>query len=331
MTFVAFAGDAYMDVQTSTITPDLPSWGQDRTVQSIQLLVGGSCSNTARQFASLQASCGRPEPARLCAALGDDALGRQFAEVVRSEAGLECDGVVHKSGVPQSACIVLAGSDDRAFVSCNSSNDLFDPCAAPWQGVLEDSGCAHVHLGGYFCCRQMQHDGVTELCRQLATSNTTVSLDPQFDASGNWTGHDGHLQWLLPYVSVFLPNDAEACGISKAKDAHGALEALTALAPDTLVVVKCGAQGALAGKGTADRYTVAAPALPDAQGRTLVDTCGAGDAFDAAFLHSFLFDDPGNVQAALALAVQAGTFVACHPGACSVKLDKRHLLPRPID
>ena len=94
------------------------------------------------------------------------------------------------------------------------------------------------------------------------------------------------------------------------------MEETRALCPDAapsvlstaarIVVVKQGADGASAFSVT-DTWTAApAPAV-------VVDTTGAGDAFDAAYLVEYL--SSGDVAAALAAGNILGAHVACHVGA----------------
>src|SRR5208282_1550749 len=76
-----------------------------------------------------------------------------------------------------------------------------------------------------------------------------------------------------------LPNAHEAMRISRAEDVETALSRL-AQKVET-VVVKMGGSGAIAIR---DGHRFSAPAVPV----TVIDPIGAGDSFDAVFLHQFL-------------------------------------------
>jgi sugar/nucleoside kinase (ribokinase family) len=80
-------------------------------------------------------------------------------------------------------------------------------------------------------------------------------------------------------VDILLPNEREAMKMSRADDMETALFRLSQKVG--IVVVKMGARGAIAMRG-GQRFT--APAVPV----TVVDPIGAGDSFDAGFLHQFL-------------------------------------------
>ena len=110
---------------------------------------------------------------------------------------------------------------------------------------------------------------------------------------------------LLKYVDVLLPNAREATRITGTDDAELAIRQLAEMVP--LVVVKLGHEGALAQRGK-ERFT--SPSLSV----TAVDAVGAGDSFDAGFLHEYLRgSDPatclasGNRAGALSVTRAGGT------------------------
>src|SRR5437762_2098128 len=81
------------------------------------------------------------------------------------------------------------------------------------------------------------------------------------------------------YVDVLLPNEREARRIAHNDDLNTAITSLAEMVP--VVVVKLGERGAMAQRG-AERF-VSPPVKVD-----LVDAVGAGDSFDAGFLHQYL-------------------------------------------
>jgi sugar/nucleoside kinase (ribokinase family) len=80
-------------------------------------------------------------------------------------------------------------------------------------------------------------------------------------------------------VDILLPNEREAMKMSQSDDVETALSRLAKKVGT--VVVKMGARGAIAVRN-GQRFT--APAVPV----TVIDPIGAGDSFDAGFLHQFL-------------------------------------------
>ncbi len=120
--------------------------------------------------------------------------------------------------------------------------------------------------------------GLPELFRRARRAGLSVSLDAGFDPYGEWG--DDNLMAVLRLVDIFLPNDVEARQIARVDDTEAALWELAKYA--RLVVVKCGPSGALA---LHDGQVVRSPAFPV----DVIDTTGAGDSFNAGFIHAYVF------------------------------------------
>jgi sugar/nucleoside kinase (ribokinase family) len=133
----------------------------------------------------------------------------------------------------------------------------------------------HFHLSSLFLQHALEPD-VPKLFRELKRAGLTISLDTNDDPSGQW---GGVLPDLLDYVDVLLPNEGEACRMTKKETLDEALSELARRVP--CVAVKCGSRGSVvraAGKTVAvDAVVVKA-----------VDTIGAGDSFNAGFLFGWL-------------------------------------------
>lgn len=133
----------------------------------------------------------------------------------------------------------------------------------------------HFHLSSLFLQRELLPH-VPELFRRMKSAGLTTSLDTNDDPDDRW---GGVLQQTLPYVDILLPNAREAMKMSGADDVEVALSWLSRKVET--VVVKMGVGGAIAIR---DRRRFTAPAVPV----TVIDPVGAGDSFDAGFLHQFL-------------------------------------------
>mmetsp|Transcript_19975 Transcript_19975/g.39855 ORF Transcript_19975/g.39855 Transcript_19975/m.39855 type:complete len:351 (-) Transcript_19975:83-1135(-) len=329
---VVFIGDSFVDVQTSQIA-SLPAWDEDRTAE-ISIFPGGSCANTARHFGSLAPEAG----ACLVSAIGTDVLGTMFRNALASEGHIDL-GHLKTVDTPTSTCVVLVGpGGKRAFVSTKTgtSNGRIDAeLVAGTLGTAE-----HVHISGLFSCPGLQTDDFYGLLAEAKDrAGFTLSLDTQYDSSESWTGDGGGagVAKLIRLSDVFIPNHLEAVGIAStaagltfgADDPEEALRHLTDTFPDTLIVVKCGEQGAIFGRGDAPLRRAACPALAAGE---CVDSCGAGDCFGAALLSRIV---PGlrsggserrrrldstsqEVKEAVEFACRAGTWCCKNSGACVV-------------
>ncbi len=157
----------------------------------------------------------------------------------------------------------------------------------------------HFHLSSYYLQRALCPK-VGELFQHLKSKGLTISLDTNDDPDDRW---EGNLRKVLSYVDVFLPNEREACKAARTEDLEEAIGKLAKLVP--LVVVKLGKNGALAQKGT-QRFTAAAKDVVP------VDTVGAGDSFDAGFLHQYV--KGADITACLASGNLAGALSTTRSG-----------------
>lgn len=113
---------------------------------------------------------------------------------------------------------------------------------------------------------------------------------------GDFTVDTPGVRDFLALTEVFSPNLAEACTLAATDDADHAIALLAPLVP--VLLVKCGPDGA---RLVAEGHDHRIPAPPAA----VIDTVGAGDAFNAGYLFAVLGGlDP---LAAARVAVLCGT------------------------
>jgi sugar/nucleoside kinase (ribokinase family) len=137
-------------------------------------------------------------------------------------------------------------------------------------------------------------------------------LDTNYDPSENWVGFNE----LLDLTNVFLPNDAEACSLTKAANVDQAAILLSGRV-DTLAI-KLGAKGAL---GVTKVKKVKVPSIPVA----VVDTVGAGDSFDAGFLYGYL--KGWSLEKSLRIAVVCGALSTQQAGGIAAQPTLADVLP----
>lgn len=211
-------------------------------------------------------------PVRFVGRVGDDERGRYCVDALAG-ANVDVRGVIVDPSLETGLTVALSGAGDRALVTYAGAI-----AALRATDVGDDTlhGAAHLHVSSYFLQTALR-EGFPELVARARGAGLTVSLDPGHDPSGRW---DGGLRDILPRIDVFLPNEVEALAITGARDVDAALRELAALCPT--VAIKTGARGCvgLQRKG--------APVRVPAYAVDAVDTTGAGDGFDAGFLHAWL-------------------------------------------
>lgn len=133
----------------------------------------------------------------------------------------------------------------------------------------------HFHMSSLF----LQHEllpHLPELFRRMKSAGLSTSLDTNDDPEDRW---EGGLADILPHVDILLPNEREAMKISRTENVEAAIAQLSQAVKT--VVVKRGARGAIAIQNGRRFNSEAVPVK-------VVDPVGAGDSFDAGFLHQFL-------------------------------------------
>jgi sugar/nucleoside kinase (ribokinase family) len=148
----------------------------------------------------------------------------------------------------------------------------------------------HLHVGSYFLQTKLQPD-LPLLFQRAHSLGLTTSLDTNYDPSEKWIGFNE----LLSATDIFLPNKTEALSITQSADLESAARDLAN--KSKLVVIKLGRDGAAL--RTKDKM-ILIPSIPV----NIVDTIGAGDAFDAGFLYGYLND--WGLEKSLQLAIACG-------------------------
>jgi sugar/nucleoside kinase (ribokinase family) len=163
------------------------------------------------------------------------------------------------------------------------------------------SAARHFHLSSFYLQSRLRPD-VAELFRRLKAAGLTTSLDTNDDPENRWPDD---LIEVLRHTDVFLPNEREACKIARRDDLESALQRLSEIVP--LIVVKLGPKGAIARRGN---QQLEFPTFEV----NVIDPVGAGDSFDAGFLHHYVQGSDlatclrwGNLAGALSTTGRGGT------------------------
>jgi sugar/nucleoside kinase (ribokinase family) len=159
----------------------------------------------------------------------------------------------------------------------------------------------HLHLSSFYLHRALR-PRISHLFRQAKEAGLTTSLDTNDDPDNRW---EQDLIEMLNYVDIFLPNDREAKKIARTEDLSKAINLLAGLCK--VVVVKRGSGSAICRRGD-EQWSLAPPAVQ------IVDDIGAGDTFDAGFIHSYLLGAKledclafANIAAAYSVTKEGGT------------------------
>ena len=280
---VTVVGDVGLDVVAKLAGAVV--FGHD-TRAAVAVAPGGAGGNTAAWLAKQDVDVS------LIARVGNDEAGRTAATELTA-AGVHCRFAIDPD-LPTCCVVVLVAPDgDRTMLADRGANKAFSPADVQLPTV---QGRAHLHLSGYVLLDDGSRPAGLEALEKAKAAGWTTSVDPQAANHIPSVGAETFLSWVRG-VDLLLPNDAELSalgGIEAALDVVGAL------------VVTHGRHGASWYSADA-RITVPAPQVHE------TDSTGAGDAFNAGLLASWLAGaDPLD---ALQAGVLAGTAAAAHVGA----------------
>ena len=229
--------------------------------------------------------------ARWAAQFGNDLFSRFMLEQVACE-GLDTTLFQYVPTPLRSVSVSFSFSHDRGFISYvdafpeHAIYSIIETQRPRWVANLPFDSSPETRARVDFI---HQHDGrVYTDCQYVTTT---------LDEPG--------LTDLLRLTDIFAPNQSEACQLTGEDDPEKAAARLAEYCP--LVIVKCGADGALARSGKQIWHS---PALKV----DVVDTTGAGDSFNAGFLAAHLRGEPiktclrwGNISGGLSTTRRGGT------------------------
>jgi sugar/nucleoside kinase (ribokinase family) len=246
-----------------------PAPGKEVLVDDFMMTLGSASAICAMGLARLGT------PVAFVSKLGADPWGA-FCLDTMAAAGIDVTRVVSDPALKTGVTVAISAPGDRALVSFLGS-------IAALRGEDVDAallrGFDHLHVSSYFLQK-----GLRPSCRSLFArahaAGLTTSLDPGFDPSERW---ESDLVETLAEVDLFFPNDVELRALAGCAEISDGLRRLENGC--TRTVVKLGAEGAMTLEGG---RVVQAPAFPVDP----VDTTGAGDSFDAGFLHAWLAGRP---------------------------------------
>ncbi len=249
MTRVLCAGRVYCDVIFQGL-PRFPTLGTEVFAEGLALRAGGGAAITAAHLTVL----GRD--AHLAAILPAAPFGVPVREQLKA-VGIDLTHAwLAAPGTDPQITVAIPGQGDRAFVTRRPG------AACPDLDATQLAGIRHLHFGELTTL--IEQPGLLSAARE---AGLTVSLDCAWDDAIT-----AEAAPLIAAVDIFFPNAAEL-------DALHALGLTDPLAP--LTVVKRGADGA---EGCTAETRLHAPT----DTASVVDATGAGDAFNAGFLHTWL-------------------------------------------
>jgi sugar/nucleoside kinase (ribokinase family) len=288
---VCVVGEINLDLILYGLPKDLVL-DREHLANDMAFTLGSSSAIFAHNLSSLGTEVG------FISKTGGDALGKMAAERL-SAAGVDISKMKEGTGKTSTGLTVVLPYPQHRYI-LTYPGTMFE---MQFFDIDMDylRTARHFHLSSFFLHRALR-PRILGLFRQAKEAGLSTSLDTNDDPENKW-GQD--LLEVLKYVDIFLPNDREAKKIARTEDLSQAINLLAGLSK--VVVVKRGSAAAICRSGS-EQWSLAPPIVK------LVDDIGAGDTFDAGFIHSYLLGAKledclafANIAAAYSVTKEGGT------------------------
>jgi len=293
-------GDLNVDIIASGIE-GLPILGHEIFCRDIRTLMGGSASIFACRLAQLGAEVD------IMGKGGRDHHGRIVLENLRSS-GVGLGRVIIEDDVRTGVTISLTYPENKALITFPGSIDSLEE-----KDINPDvfNNYNHLHISSIYIQRRLL-PSVPKILEEAKSRGLITSLDTQADPLNRYE----YIWEILDYVDIFLPNDAEAKGITGSGDLAEALDRLSSKVG--VVVIKCGERGAI-GKSEGRVVRVKPIRIKP------IDTTGAGDSFDAGFIYYYLHRGMG-FEESVRFANALGALSCLYIGGADRKINELEVL-----
>ncbi len=288
---VLVVGELNVDIILDDIQ-GFPQVGKEILAKNFNLTLGSSSAIFASNLSALGSNVA------FLGKIGTDDLAMTLESSLLQknvDTGFILKSAIHKTG----ATVVMNYDVDRANITFPGAMEHLREEEVT-DSILKSA--KHLHLSSVFLQTALKKD-IVLLFRRAKDLGLTTSMDPQWDPQETW---DLDLNQLLPFIDVFLPNVLEFQFLTDSENITSGLQRVASIA--NTIVIKDGEKGAhLWNDGTA----VFKPAYLN---ESVIDCIGAGDSFDAGFIHKFIQGKPlteclefGNVTGAINTTASGGT------------------------
>ncbi len=273
-------GDVLMDYQYWV--ENMPSVGGDAKIIMFNKNSGGSAANTAFALKYLGVSCA------FCGRIGKDEIGRQIVEQMQYvDLDITCMQYGDNTGY---TLTIIDKNGERTMFSFRGSAE--EPFELTRELVYYLRSAKLLLISGYLLTNDVQADFLLKAMKISKMAGGIIALDPSPNIN---LVSNQLLEETLTYIDILLPNKRELQMLGGTSDIDLAMKKLLINTP--CIAVKLGSKGsAIAirkGFRTLSGYEFMHDEkyFSEVEEVTPIDTTGAGDAFNAGFIKSFIKSD----------------------------------------
>jgi len=237
--------------------------------------------------------------------IGDDPFGAICLKRL-GESGVDVSRVRCLPGKTTGLTVILPQQKQRFILTYPGTMQEMTDRELDMSYVLN---AKHLHVSSYFLQKGIRPH-LVDIFQKAKRAGLSTSLDTNDDPEDRWSGD---IDPLLKYVDILLPNEREACKLAQAGAVERAAQVLAPKIPT--LVIKRGGQGAVAWSGK-EKYTDSPPVVD------MADSVGAGDSFDAGFVHQYIRN--AKIEDCLKFANIAGALSVTRAGGTEAFRDAKH-------
>ncbi len=270
-----------------------PEIGKEKFAKDMVLTLGSSTAIFAANIAALGAKTA------FVGMVGKDVFGTLIKESLSAKS-VDTSFIIESDDYPSGATIVLNYEDDRANVTYQGAMDVMSFKDID-KKIFDET--THIHISSIFMQSGIKRD-LFEILKFAKEKGITTSLDTQWDPLEKW---ELDYAKVLPYVSVFMPNEKELQLLTRSSDLNTAIEKIQPFI--NVCIIKRGKNGSLLVQKDGTQHHQEA-----FFNENVVDAIGAGDSFNSGFIYQFIKGQPltecqrfGNLMGAINTTASGGT------------------------
>jgi len=245
-----------------------PEVGKEIIANKMVITLGSSSGIFASNLAVLGTSVS------FCGKVGRDSFANKILADLTLK-NVDVNNIKRSNTADTGLTVAFSFNDERAMVTYpGAMNELEESDVT--DSMLQSA--AHLHVSSVFLQPALKA-GLVRLFSRAKQFGLTTSLDPQWDPAEKW---DCDWKNLLKLTDVFLPNIQELRHITKQHSVEDCVAAIKELA--NTIVIKNGKEGAEISTG---KEVFHQSSFLNTQ---VADAIGAGDSFNAGFIHKFILD-----------------------------------------
>ncbi|CAG5000852.1 putative sugar kinase YdjH [Dyadobacter sp. CECT 9275] len=288
---VSVIGELNIDFILNQID-SFPEIGKEILSRQMNVTLGSSSAIFASNLSSLDTKVA------FIGKVGQDSFGELILATLKNK-HVNTDAILRREDLKTGATVVLNFGEDRAMITHPGAMEDLAFTDIDWATVGRSR---HLHLSSFFIQKGIRKD-VPSIFKKAKEIGLTTSFDPQWDPGEEW---QMDLEGILPYVDIFLPNKKELLHLTGHGSLQSAVRHIKSLA--NTIVVKLGNEGSALFTPDGEVFQ---PAFLNTD---VVDAIGAGDSFNAGFIHKFVGGHPlpacqefGNMIGAYSTTASGGT------------------------